>query len=463
MTRASIVLLSEARGEFLLVERIRDALARRGIATRHVTALESDLSAGEKQQTTGLDVLDLQPEYLEAMRLSDADVADAIDREEAALGLNLRRLWQADIRSWREGYPDEQMARITVGYLRTLRRILEEEQPVGLWGEDGGHLLKQLGYSICEGFGAELWFLWALPLPGRVVRYPDILVSNDRAELDRFEPTPDEVEYATTVIEDLRGSRIGYAFPRNMAMHPRRAANFVHLLARRYVTRPPGADSLHPFRFAQLYLRQRLNAAQLRRSYHAVGDRPFVFYPVHVSRDTQISVRAHQWENQLSLIEHIAGALPFGYELAIKEHPAQVGALPPEALRALLERCSHIRLLDPGINAHAILVQCSAVATINSTTGFEALCFGKPVVTFGHSPYRGLGLTFDVVDPFESPRLFLEALRSPGPSTEDVLRYVAFLYRRSAPGFSLSDDAGDANLEHYAEYLARQFEQSSSA
>ena len=463
MTRASIVLLSEARGEFLLVERLREALTRRSLPTRHITALASDLSAEERLRTSGLDVLDLQPEYADAMCLSDSGLSEAIDREQGMLGLNLRRLWQADIRSWREGCPDGEMARIALGYLLALRRILEDEQPLGLWGEDGGHLLKQLAYSLCDHNGVQLWFLWALPLPGRVVPYSDVFVSNDRAELERFEPTADELAYAETVIGDLRSRRIEYAFPRDMAMSPRRAVNFLQLLIRRYATRPPGAESLHPVRFAQLYLQQRLNGARLRRLYHPVGDRPFVFYPVHVARDTQISVRAHQWENQLSLIEHIAGALPFGYELAIKEHPAQIGALPPAGLEALLRRCQNIRLLDPGIHAHAILTECAAVATINSTTGFEALCFGKPVVTFGHSPYRGLGLTFDVVDPFGSPALFLAALRSRGPAADEVARYVAFLYRRSAPGFSLSDNGGDQNVENYAAQLAQQFERSSSA
>lgn len=451
-----MILLSEARGEFVSVERVREGLAHRGIVARHLTALGSDLQP-EEAARSGVDVLDRQPEYVDAMKLAGLELAEAIDREEQTLGLNLRRVWQADLRSWREHWPDERMARIAVGYARALRRIFEEEDPVGVWGEDGGHLLKQLGYALCRDPRPQLWFLWAGPLPGRAVLYSDVLASNRKEDLQRFVPTAEEKSYAADFIESVRESRVQYAIPRDMTMHPRRISNFAHLLVRRYATRPPGADSLHPWRFAQLFLRQRRNAARLRRTYRAVGERPFVFYPVHVAHDTQISVRAHQWQNQLALIEHIAASLPFGYELAIKEHPFQVGALPPGELRALLRRRPEIRLLDADIHAHSIIARCAALATINSTAGFEALFFGRPVITFGHSSYRGLGLTFDVVDAFDTPTLLAAAVRSGGPDPDEVVRFVSFLHRRSMLGFPLSEDLSEENLDHYVDRLAHEF------
>jgi len=449
-----ILLLSEARGEFLLVERIRDALGRRGIESRHVTALATDLSTAEAAQSA-VDALEHQPECIEAMRLDGAELAHAVEREQQALGLNLRRVWQADMRSWREGHGDDEMARIAVGYSRALRRILEDERPTAVWGEDGGHLCKQLGYALCRPLGIELLFLWAGPLPGRIVLYGDVLASNDRAEFEAFQPTPDELAYAAEFVDSVRTSRVQYTFSRDMSLRPSRFTNFARLLAQRYVTRPPGAESLHPWRFAQLYFRQRARAARLRRFYRPVGSRPFVFYPVHVANDTQISVRAHEWANQMALIEHLAVSLPYGYELAIKEHPFQVGALPPHSLHALLARRPEIRLLDPTTHAHAVIPLCAALATINSTAGFEGLFFGKPVITFGHSSYRGLGLTFDVVDPFETPQVVLDALGSDGPAPDDVIRLAAFLYRRSTPGYPLSVDTSDANVEYYAERIAR--------
>jgi len=195
--------------------------------------------------------------------------------------------------------------------------------------------------------------------------------------------------------------------------------------------------------------------ALLRTEYKPVGGRPFVFYPIHAGFDAQISIRAPQWENQLALIEHLASSLPYGYELAVKEHPFEVGALPSGPLRRLLSRRRDIRLLDPSIHAHAVLRECSAVATVNSTTGYEALFYRRPVVTLGHSPYRGLGITHDVVDPFETPQLLLAALTSDAPAEDEVIRLVAFLLRHSSPGFSLAYDVGAENIERHAEIFER--------
>lgn len=456
LSENSITLVSEARGEFLLVEGLRRSLARRGVPTRHITALRSDLSNGEAEGVPELVVIDQQPEYREAALLGSSELSAAVEREQEALGLNLRRVWQADLRCWRERYPDERMARITLGTLASLRRVLDEARPAGLWGEDGGHLVKQLAYALCPHLGVRLLFLWAIPLPGRIIPYSNVLVTNDRTELARFEPSPDERAYADDLVEGLLAARIQYAIPRDMALRPRRVVNVTRLVMQSHLTRPPGAESLYVGRFARLYLSQRANAARLSRWYRPLGDRPFVFYPVHVAHDTQVAVRAHQWENQLALIEHIASSLPYGYELAIKEHPAQVGALGPDELGTLLRRRREVRLLDPNLHAHAVLPRCAAVTTINSTTGFESLVFGKPTVTFGHSPYRGLGLTFDVTDAFETPSLIAGALRSDGPAREDVVRYVAFLRHRSSPGFPLSDDSSELNVENYAAHLARE-------
>jgi hypothetical protein len=176
-----------------------------------------------------------------------------------------------------------------------------------------------------------------------------------------------------------------------------------------------------------------------------------VFFPIHAGFDAQISIRAPQWENQLALVEHVASSLPYGYELAVKEHPFEVGALPLGPLRRLLDRHPEIRLLDPSIHAHVALRRCAAVVTVNSTTGFEALFFRRPVVTFGHGPYRGLGLTRDVHDPFDTPQLVLDALTQAPPSEQDAARLVVFLLRHSFPGTSLAYDVGPENIDRHAQ------------
>ena len=192
----------------------------------------------------------------------------------------------------------------------------------------------------------------------------------------------------------------------------------------------------------------------LQPLYRGLPEEPFVFFPIHAGFDAQISIRAPQWEDQIALIEHIAASLPYGYRLAVKEHPFEVGSLPPARLVRMLKRRPEVVVVDPSTHAHVVLRRSAAVATVNSTTGYEALFYRRPVVTFGHGPYRGLGLTRDVESAFDTPRLLLEALTSPPPSEDDAERLVAFLLRHSLPGISLAYDVGPDNVERHADIFA---------
>jgi hypothetical protein len=454
VTNGVFVLISEARGEFLVVELIREEMRRLGVETVHVTAGADDVTAAERAASSVI-VLEEHDAYLEAQALAQADLAGALDDEQAQLHANLRRIWKADLRSWRERATDEKMARIAIGSLRAWREVLDGLGPaVGLWGEDGGHLVKQAAFLLAGNRGIPRRFVYVSPLPKRLLVLDNPLNRFDANAFGDTVPTEEELAYAESFLADIRASRVQFATPRDLSFGVGRVVRFARLLLDAYVSRPPGARSLYPGRFARMYLRQRGARAALRRVYSQLGEAPFVFLPIHAGFDAQISIRAPQWENQLALIEHVAASLPYGYELAIKEHPFEVGALPLQALRALLRRRPEVRLLDPGIHAHAVLRRCRAVATINSTTGFEALFFRRPVVTYGYGPYRGLGLTRDVENPFESPGLLLEAVTGQAPEEKDVIKLVAFLLRNSYPGVSLAYDVGADNARRHAEIFA---------
>jgi hypothetical protein len=450
---APFLLISEARGEFLVVEDIRVALARRGLSTLHVTASAADVTEAEATRD-GVTVLERHPAFEAASQLSGRELRAAVDREQERLDINLRRLWKADLRSWRRGWDDDRMARLTVGYLAAWRDVLAQTDRVaGGWGEDGGHLVKRTGFLVSAENGIPLWFVYVAPLRGRLLVLDNPLNRFRREDFAATEPTDDERLYAHAFLDDLRASRVQFATPRDLSFGLVRVARFARLLADAYVKRPPGSSSLHPWYFARAYARQRAMKSLLRPFYRGIGDRPFVFFPIHAGFDAQISIRAPQWENQLALVEHIASSVPYGYELAVKEHPFEVGALPAARLARLLRRHPEIRMLEPSIHAHAVLRRCDAVATVNSTTGYEAL-FKRPVVTLGHGPYRGLGLTEDVDSPFETPQRLMRALAAPGPGEEDVERLVAFLLRNSRPGVSLAYDVGAENVERHADILA---------
>ncbi|MDO8424730.1 MAG: hypothetical protein Q7S70_02205, partial [bacterium] len=121
----------------------------------------------------------------------------------------------------------------------------------------------------------------------------------------------------------------------------------------------------------------------------------FIYFPLHLTNDTQITVRNPHFFEQAALAVYIARSLPFGYKLYVKEHPGSLIAIKDKM--ALL-REKNIVLLAPKLNSHDIIKKSEAVAIINSTVGLEALHYFKPVIVLGNWEFKGKGVTTDVED-----------------------------------------------------------------
>ncbi len=135
-----------------------------------------------------------------------------------------------------------------------------------------------------------------------------------------------------------------------------------------------------------LRMRTPWQRSDLRRSTRpTLPEEPFFYYPLHYEPESSIDVFSPFAPNQLQAIEWTASSLPAGYSLVVKEHPNMpIGARPLGYYRRL-SGIPRVRLLPVGADSYEILKRCSGVATLAGTTGFEALCFGKPVLMFGHA------------------------------------------------------------------------------
>jgi capsule polysaccharide export protein KpsC/LpsZ len=131
-----------------------------------------------------------------------------------------------------------------------------------------------------------------------------------------------------------------------------------------------------------------------------------------------LTLRSPSCLDQLSLIEVIARQLPRGVRLAIKEHPAMIGALGAGAIIGLLKRNRNVVLVDPGQNNYDVMSSCQAVVSVNSKSGAEALLLSKPVFVLGDAFYRGYGLTTDLDAPGALRPLLRQALAAPVPVNE---------------------------------------------
>lgn len=174
-----------------------------------------------------------------------------------------------------------------------------------------------------------------------------------------------------------------------------------------------------------------------------IKEKQYVFFPLQYARESRVTVRAPPYYDLPWIIEYLSRSLPYGYELVVKDHPHQVGALPIDAMRAIAR---HSSALDPQTNAHQIIQNCDAVVTLNNTVGYEALIHGKPVVTLGSAFYDGAGYSYSPENINDIPEVLQEAIKSDGLEKQEVYTFSHRIIKGSYPG--LWNDISDENISH---------------
>lgn len=451
-----IALLGEARGEFLFLRMVAEEIrARYGPdAALQIEMDPTDLTDAERR---GCVVPATRPEFVSAARIRAADLPDRIAEAEHHHGVdNLRRLWRGDIQFWRDGVPEDQLARQALGYLAVFDALYREHPGLrGGFAEESGRLMKRAFRAISVAQGRAMATSLTVALPGRVVLMDQEDPFAGKPPFEGFEPTAAELAQAREHVRRVRASDIQFAAPRNLGIDAGRVRRFVKLARRDLLGRNPGDRNVHLRAFLRDFLRQRARYQLLDRvTRKAVPDERGVLYPVQFTDDSQITIRGEAFANQLAWIEYFAAALPYGHALWVKPHPASPGDLPVSRLLALAKRSENIRILHPRLHAHEILRRATAVLTVNSTLGFEALMFGVPTVTLGKSLYRGHGLTIDVATPSDLPQALWRAVQGPRLEEDAATRFIAYMIRITHPVAAIADDPGRENAARYVGAIA---------
>lgn len=162
-----------------------------------------------------------------------------------------------------------------------------------------------------------------------------------------------------------------------------------------------------------------------------IESKEYVFYPLQYFGESRVTMRAPEFYNQLWVIQYLSRSLPPGYELVVKDHPRQLGALP---LSQTYKLRRYAAAVAPTLSAREVLTESDAVVTLNNTVGFEALMYGKPVVTLGDAFYSGSGYTRDVTNLNSLSAELNLAVHSGGLSDEAVLEFVNIILYSSYEG-----------------------------
>jgi hypothetical protein len=190
----------------------------------------------------------------------------------------------------------------------------------------------------------------------------------------------------------------------------------------------------HNLRHARVHAAMAVGATRLKKLYRPMPETPFVYYPLHVPADMALTLRSPEYLDQVATIDFLLRTIPDTHRLVVKEHPAQIGAIPAGRLFALARRFDNFVLLPPQTNNYAVLGRADAIVSVNSKSGAEAVLLGKPVVVMGDAFYRSCPLVFAVDRLSDVPQRLREALRAQSFDPAKAAPYFETAWRKSFPG-----------------------------
>jgi hypothetical protein len=126
---------------------------------------------------------------------------------------------------------------------------------------------------------------------------------------------------------------------------------------------------------------------------------PYVYYLLGYQPENTNCPEGGEFGNQLLAVSTISRHLPRGWQIVVKEHPAQLanngrgasgyGNLGRDAvLYEALSRTPGVTLASLDSDHFGMLDRAAAVATLTGTAGWEAVVRGKPVLCFGEAWYQ---------------------------------------------------------------------------
>lgn len=116
----------------------------------------------------------------------------------------------------------------------------------------------------------------------------------------------------------------------------------------------------------------------------------FVYVALQLQPEMTTSALGGPFRDQALAIERLAGILPPGVRILVKENPKQGAYMRGPLFFHRLKRIPSVTFLPSWANTHALTERSACVATITGTVGWEAICRGKTALVFGKAWYRKL-------------------------------------------------------------------------
>jgi hypothetical protein len=159
--------------------------------------------------------------------------------------------------------------------------------------------------------------------------------------------------------------------------------------------------------------------------------KPFIYYPLGVDPESNILLTAPFFTNQIEIIRSLVKSLPIGYELYVKENPAQID----REWRRISEykemmEIPNVKLLHPSVSNEKLLENSSLVVTLAGSSGFEAACYEKPSIVFSDAIYTLLPSVHRIKEMEKLPELIRTCI-SEKVNPEDLDKFLTLLEKNT--------------------------------
>lgn len=176
------------------------------------------------------------------------------------------------------------------------------------------------------------------------------------------------------------------------------------------------------------HLKMLLNSYLLKNSYTPLTELGnFIYFPLHVPADMALTLRSPEYVDQLSLVEQLIRSSPFGHNIAVKEHPAMIGALDAQRIKELIHKYPQFKIISPVTNNYDVIRSSDLIVSINSKSGAEAMLLSKNVIVLGDAFYSNC----DMVTRIDSIHYLEEKINHllEGSSTIDPQNIIEYFHR----------------------------------
>lgn len=292
---------------------------------------------------------------------------------------------------------EDYLFRKAIVYFEELEKLFDQFDIKCLVQSQGGQINIRALYFIAKKRGIPVIYFGEHLFPGRILLFSDEMKNHFGFKNINWEKmTEKQREEVEVLIKEFKEKRkvIGYSL-----MKTRKDKAMKSFISLQEYVRNTQFKGLKDAVIRKFKKRIGNTANQFLSSFlyqKGIKDEKFIYFPLHVSDDSQITLRNPQFFNQANLALYIARSLPFGYKLYVKEHPGSFLAV--RSKRELVKE-KNVAVLNPNINSHQVVEKSKAVIVINSTVGFEALHYFKPVIILGNwGLLKGKGITADVED-----------------------------------------------------------------